>query len=215
MSTVSIELGAHQTYILSPALENDQVTITGPANARVINDGTYQMQGGDSLRIIGPRLEGRGTITAQNELTPGVGYSFPQLELGAVSRGETVSFIHANSATLQLDTPRQFLGTLHGENQYTDPIGGTGQSSPDATHTVEVSNALIVMPGLTLDHATLRDHVLSIFGSQDQLEARLRMPGVDVVALDSNGLYGTSTLPAGVSITPSDFADENALIQHN
>ncbi len=71
------------------------------------------------------------------------------------------------------------------------------------------------MPGLTVGDATFDDHVLTICGVHDHIEAQLRMPDVDVVAIPTTTDYGTSPLPAGVGITPSDFPDEKAVFIHN
>ncbi len=203
MSAVNITLQGHQRYVLPSALESDNVTITGSADSVVVNRGTYAMPSGSSLHIVGPSLTGHGTIEALG------GSPYPQLELGAVGKDQTVSFVGVDAASLQLDKPAQFLGTIQGQQE---EFTGTGPSylSRDGN----VLNALINLPTITgfdlevsppYGHLQFTDHVLSIYDGSDQLQAALRITGVDRMVFVGdigfgNGLVGgvlTDTYPSG------------------
>lgn len=211
MSDINIQLTAGQRFVLPKAYESDNVTITGPASSVVINSGTYSMKADDSLTLDGPELWGHGTISMQSALeSDGVTWGDPHVQLGAVGYGETVHFIGDFAGALQLDKPMQFHGLLSGEEDYLNPSKASVSQSP-APGDVAVSNAVILMPGLTLGHAFFEDGVLAVYTAQWQPEAHLRTTGFSQVALVTNGGNGTGALPAGVAIVPSLPPGDNPL----
>jgi hypothetical protein len=115
---VTVNLAQHAELIGSFNMRFEHLAISGGDHTKYVNNGTDSLIG--SSAVIGPDVLGHGTFVVQSQAAPGIYYFPASLEFGGfVSAGQTVeltglafSFRIQLDATLKLDDPMQFHGTV-------------------------------------------------------------------------------------------------------